>query len=279
MEFNTIKDLLQSTEQRLIEAQASITERQKEIEVDLADCRKALAALEPIPKDKEKVERVPKNGDVLLALESDEYTTLDKEYIANISNETEFYITDDEGGPHWFSYENWRQYFRFKDEQLTKRVPKKGDILVATNHQYFKNNEYYEAISVDEDNGLFDVINQNSGEITTHIPIIVLQIHFRFKDEQPTDEDKENLHSFQHVNQEPKKKAYRIKTREEMLASGANTDGDDIWMEKENASFTEDMAYLHGKELDTNKEQKIKPEPHHAVDYWTIETWMITENK
>lgn len=40
MEFNTIKDLLQSTEQRLIEAQASITERQKEIEVDLADCRK-----------------------------------------------------------------------------------------------------------------------------------------------------------------------------------------------------------------------------------------------
>lgn len=50
-EFNTIKDLLQSVEKQLLEAQASILESQKEIETDLADCRKALAALEPTPED------------------------------------------------------------------------------------------------------------------------------------------------------------------------------------------------------------------------------------
>ena len=51
-EYKSIKEMLESTEQRLIEAQASIIERQKEIEIDLEDCREALKALDQVPKNK-----------------------------------------------------------------------------------------------------------------------------------------------------------------------------------------------------------------------------------
>ena len=71
MEFNTIKDLLLSVEKQLIEAQASIVERQKEIETDLADCRKALAALDHVPDVGKTMERVPKAGDVLVCIKQD----------------------------------------------------------------------------------------------------------------------------------------------------------------------------------------------------------------
>lgn len=97
--------------------------------------------------------------------------------------------------------------------------------------------------------------------------------------ETPTPEDLTNLHSFQHVNPEPKKKPYRIKTREEMIRDGAKEWFDGCIRQDNATPWNPQMSYMHGRELDTNETQKIKAEPQHTVKYWTIDTWMITENK
>ena len=91
-------------------------------------------------------------------------------------------------------------------------------------------------------------------------------------------EDLSNLHSFQHASPEPKK-PYRIKTRQEMIDGGATAYDDGyIYPTSNDISWSPAMNYLHGRELDTNKMQKIKAEPNQPIDEWTIAPWMITEN-
>lgn len=233
MEFNTIKDLLQSTEQRLIEAQASITERQKEIEVDLADCRKALAALDHVPDVGKTMERVPKAGDVLVCIKQD-FAMVDvgDEVLIISIDEVSVTIQRKDGSCAMYINTGLRKYFRFKDEEPTPATP------------------IHEA-------------RQQAGE----------KIDLAKSVSATSSEYLANLHSFQHVNQEPKKKPYRIKTRNEMIVGECFVDeNESIWVSEKNSglSFEKDMSYLHGHELDTDQSQ--------IVGKWIIEPWMITEN-
>lgn len=83
-------------------------------------------------------------------------------------------------------------------------------------------------------------------------------------------EDLANLHSFQHVNPEPKKKPYRIKTREEMLELAEFTDDSGQITPKHGFVFQSRMRKLFGRELNNNEPQ--------MVEGWPVDTWMITEN-
>lgn len=88
--------------------------------------------------------------------------------------------------------------------------------------------------------------------------------------EQPTPEDLANLHSYLHVNNEPKK-PYRIKTRQEMIDGGAVDDNfGGLKIDEKHFYFCRPMSYLHGRELESNGLQKI--------DSFMIEPWMITKN-
>ena len=64
-----------------------------------------------------------------------------------------------------------------------------------------------------------------------------------------------------------------------MIDGGATAYDDGIiYPTPQHIPWNPEMNYLHGRELDTNKEQGIKAEPNRSVWEWTIAPWMITEN-
>lgn len=156
-------------------------------------------------------------------------------------------------------------------QEQTEQTPKVGDVLVAKDDVkdlsvYFTPSKEYKVM---ENNGVpiicddIAVLHSLSQEFWSK--------YFRFADEQPTSEDMSNLHSYLHVNGGAKK-PYRIKTRQEMIDGGAvEYDGFSIHQEPSDISWVKDMDYLQGRGLETNESQEI--------DGFTIEPWMITENK